>query len=93
MLSIVKTDGVSEKKLIAQLKDRSGEVDRKVTAAVSDIIEQVRINGDKAVAEYTLKFDGKVPECMEISKDEILESLTLCDSDFVKGLKRAAKNI
>ncbi len=93
MLSIVKTDGISEKKLIAQLKDRSGEVDRKVTAAVSDIIEQIRQNGDKAVEEYTRKFDGKVPDCMEISKEEIQDSLTLCNTDFISGLKRAAKNI
>lgn len=93
MLSIVKTDSISEKKLIAQLKDRSGEVDRKVTAAVSDIIEQVRQNGDKAVEEYTRKFDGKVPDCIEISKEEIQDSLALCDTDFISGLKRAAKNI
>ncbi len=93
MLSVVKTDGISEKKLIAQLKDRSGEVDRKVTAAVSEIIEQVKQNGDKAVEEYTQKFDGKVPDCIEISKEEIQDSLTLCDTDFISGLKRAAKNI
>ena len=35
MIQIAKADGVAERKLIEQLKQRSGEIDRTVTAAVS----------------------------------------------------------
>lgn len=58
MIRIAKADGVSERELINQLKARSGEIDRKVTSAVTDILNNVKQNGDDAVREYTLKFDG-----------------------------------
>lgn len=93
MLSIVKTDGTSEKNLIRQLKERSGEVDRKVTAAVNEIIETVRRCGDDAVKEYTVRFDGHAPEKTEISKEEMTAALDICDPDFVASLKAAAANI
>lgn len=93
MLSIVKTNGTDEKKLIRQLKERSGEVDRKVTAAVTEIIETVRSGGDDAVREYTVRFDGSAPEKTEISKEEMNAALSLCDPDFVSALKAAAANI
>lgn len=93
MLSIVKTNGTDEKNLIRQLKERSGEVDRKVTAAVTEIIETVRSGGDDAVREYTVRFDGSAPEKTEISKEEMNAALSLCDPDFVSALKAAAANI
>lgn len=93
MINIVKADGKSEIELINQLKQRSGEVDKKVTAAVSEIIENVKANGDKAVLEYTLKFDGKAPDCFEVSKEEIEKSLELCEPEFVAALYKAAENI
>lgn len=92
-MQIVKTDGVSEKNVIAQLKARSGEVDRKVTAAVTEIIEVVRQKGDSAVRAYTERFDGKAPERVEITKEEIEASIALCEPSFIEALKRAADNI
>ena len=41
MIRIAKADGVSERELINQLKARSGEIDRKVTSAVTDILNNV----------------------------------------------------
>ena len=58
MLPIVTANGVEEQALLTALRSRSGEVDAKVTRTVSEILENVRKNGDKAVEEYTLKFDG-----------------------------------
>ncbi len=71
MIRIAKADGVSERELINQLKARSGEIDRKVTSAVTDILNNVKQNGDDAVREYTLKFDGHMPSKFEISREEI----------------------
>ncbi|MCR4925627.1 MAG: histidinol dehydrogenase [Clostridiales bacterium] len=93
MISVTKTDGVTEKEVIRQLKERSGEVDKKVTATVTEIIENVRKNGDEAAREYTIKFDGKAPEKLEVSKEEIENSLKICDKDFVNALYKAAENI
>lgn len=68
MIPIVKADGTVELEFIRQLKKRSGEVDEKVNQAVAQIIAQVKERGDEAVREYTVKFDGRAPENLEISK-------------------------
>lgn len=93
MIRIAKADGVSERELINQLKARSGEIDRKVTPAVTDILNNVKQNGDDAVREYTLKFDGHMPSKFEISREEIDSSPDKCDRDFILALYKAADNI
>lgn len=93
MIQIAKADGFSERKLIEQLKLRSGEIDRTVTAAVSEILYNVQQYGDTSVREYTMKFDGSVPENPEISKEELDASIEQCDSDFIYALYKAAENI
>lgn len=93
MINTVFADGKSEEILISQLKERSGEVDKAVTAAVSEILENVKKNGDKAVCEYTVKFDGKAPDKAEISKEEIDAAVEQCDKFFLESLKKAALNI
>ena len=93
MIRIAKADGVSERELINQLKARSGEIDRKVTSAVTDILNNVKQNGDDDVREYTLKFDGHMPSKFEISREEIDSSPDKCDRDFILALYKAADNI
>lgn len=93
MIRIAKADGVSERELINQLKARSGEIDRKVTSAVTDILNNVKQNGDDAVREYTLKFDGHMPSKFEISREEIDSPPDKCDRDFILALYKAADNI
>lgn len=93
MIQVVKADGVQERALLSQLKNRSEEVDRKVTVAVTEIIDAVRAKGDEAVREYTLKFDGKCPEQFEISKADMQQALDEADPEFVASLQRAKENI
>lgn len=61
MMPLVKADGKAEFALLDQLTSRSGEVDRKVTAAVSAILDAVRTRGDDALRDYTRQFDGVDP--------------------------------
>ena len=93
MLQPVKASGAFGRELIRQLKERSDENDKKVDAAVAEILEDVKGNGDAAVEKYTLKFDGNVPEHLEISKEEILSLTEQCDLEFLDALRRAAENI
>ena len=69
MIQLVEKDENTTRTYVQQLKQRCDEKDRKVDAIVADILENVRNNGDKAVAEYTLKFDGSIPEQVEITKE------------------------
>ena len=93
MIKIIQSDGKSEKDFLRQLKGRSGEINKQVTAAVSEIIDKVREQGDRAVIDYTVKFDGKAPDCFEVSRDEINNALTEADSAFVEALLNAQANI
>ncbi|MBQ1237174.1 MAG: histidinol dehydrogenase [Oscillospiraceae bacterium] len=93
MLNIIRADGKAEQQALSLLKSRSGEVDRKVTAVVTEIIETVRRDGDKALAMYAEKFDGKAPDKLEISKEEIEAALAAADPKFVRALRNSAENI
>ena len=64
-----------------------------MTSVVKDIIENVRINGDAAVREYTIRFDGQAPDCFEVSQDVLTEAVKTCDPAFVETLRKAAANI
>ncbi len=93
MLPIVMQDGQSEKRLLSALRSRSAEVDKKVTESVTGIIEAVKERGDEAVKEFTLKFDGKLPDALEVPREEINDALTAADPDFVNALLDAMNNI
>lgn len=93
MITTVFADGKAEVDFIAQLKARSENNDKDVTTVVSAIIENVKTNGDKAVMEYTLKFDGSKVEMPEISKEEVERLAQTCDKKIVLALEKAAKNI
>ena len=71
MITTVTADGKKEYDFIALLKQRAQNSDKNVIPTVQEIIDNVRENGDKAVEEYTVKFDGKAPEKTEITSDEI----------------------
>lgn len=86
-MSLVKkiyVNGCDEEKFFKQLEERNGETDKKVTAVVSEIIDDVKKNGDEAVKKYTEKFGGKLPEYYEIPRDLVNDALTEADPDFVK---------
>lgn len=93
MIQLVKAGGSFGRDFIRQLKQRSGEKDKRVDSAVAEILENVRLNGDAAVRDYTMKFDGHVPEKLEISQADMQELSKQCDPDFLSALHRAAENI
>lgn len=93
MIATVTADGQKEYEFIETLKKRAQNSDKNVIPTVSEIIENVSENGDRAVREYTIKFDGKAPEKTEISADEIDKIIKKCDVDFITTVKKAAENI
>ncbi len=96
MIRMITADGKAEKEFIKQVEQRNGETDKKVAQIVSDIIENVRANGDKAVNEYTEKFDGRLPDYYEVPRDVINDALTEMNEkepQFVNALLGAMENI
>lgn len=93
MIKIINGNNETKNEFICRLKQRMQKTNPKIEATVAEIIENVRRNGDKALREYTLKFDGSVPEKTEISKDEMRTYTEKCDAGFIDALQRAAENI
>ena len=93
MIRKIKADGVQEVEFLAKLGERSRNTNKDVTETVSEIINNVMMNGDKAVREYTIKFDGKAPDTFEVPKEELTALTADCDPEFIATLKKAADNI
>ena len=92
-MKITKANGKAEYAVIENLKKRSGETDEKILNIVSNIINEVKENGDDAVREFTVRFDGGVPKKSVIEKDELQEYLDMVDDDFKSAIIKAKDNI
>ena len=93
MIRIAKGDRAYCERFIQSLKDRVRENDRSVEDGVAAILRDVRDNGDRAVRAYSEKFDGWVPDALEISMEEIERIMQDCDPGFLAAMERAAENI
>lgn len=92
-MKITKANGKAEYALIESLKKRAGETDQKIVDIVTSIINGVKENGDDAVREYTVRFDGGVPKKTVIEKDELQAYLSLVDDEFKQAVINAKNNI
>lgn len=82
-----------EKDFLKKLLDRNRlEIDE-VNETVDRIIWDVRQSKDKALKEYTKKFDGVVLENLLISKEEMDEAIKKTSRDLLKDLTKAKENI
>ncbi len=89
MIKIIKmADAKKEDILTRDINTKSGVED-----IVSDIIDNVKNNGDNALREYSLKFDKAVVENLEVTKEEIEEAYASEDKDFISTLEKARDNI
>ncbi len=93
MIKVVQGDRQTCQSFVEDLKSRVGQTSPEIEASVREIIENVRTGGDSAVKEYSRKFDGWTPEKLELSREELEQAVTQCDSEFIAALKRAAENI
>jgi len=64
-----------------------------ITTAVAEIITNVKERGDKALYEYTKKFDGCSPDGFELAKAAMDRAFEKTPPEFISILERAAKNI
>lgn len=92
-MKITKANGKAEYAVMENLKKRIDETDEKIVAIVSNIINEVKENGDDAVREFTVRFDGGVPKKTVIEKDELQEYLNMVNDDFKSAIIKAKNNI
>ena len=88
MIKILKYGEISDSEIFARVQNKTD-----VEKTVSDIIADVKSNGDKAVKEYCLKFDGAKLDTLLVSDEEIQEAVDSVEPEFLRILKDAAQNI
>lgn len=88
--------------MIKIIKDCAGDrqsvfsaVEKKVdvSSVVSQIIQNVKDNGDKALFEYAEKFDKVKLDTLAVKKEEIIAAKSAVEPEFLAVLERAAANI
>lgn len=88
MIRILKYDEVSKDAIFARTEPTANVAD-----IVTDIIRNVRQNGDKALLEYTKKFDKAELTSLQVSEAEFDEAFAMVEPRFLEVLRKAAANI
>ena len=85
----------TQSELLGNLLNRNPGSYAEYENIVNDIIYNVRKNGDKAVFEYTLKFDKSElsASTIRVTEDEIKAAYKELDPKFVEVMKKSAENI
>ena len=88
MIKILKFGEVATEKIFARTENTIN-----VESIVSDIIANVRKNGDKALFEYCEKFDHAKLDALLVTQEEIQEAVASVEPRFLEILQNAAANI
>ena len=85
----------TKKELLGNLLNRNPGSYTEYENTVNEIINDIRNNGDKALFEYTAKFDKCTLDasCIKITDDEIKEAYAALDPEFIEVMKKSAENI
>ena len=88
MIKILKFGEVATEKIFARTENTIN-----IEAIVSEIIANVRKNGDKALFEYCEKFDHAKLDSLLVTQEEIQEAVACVEPRFLEILRKAAANI
>ncbi|PGH04233.1 histidinol dehydrogenase [Blastomyces parvus] len=64
-----------------------------VPSIVKGVIEDIRLNGDNAVRQYSAKFDSWEPAVFKLSEDDIKTAIAKVPEQTIKDIKQAQANV
>jgi len=67
--------------------------DPEIVSTVAEIIQTVQEQGDRALLDYSRKFDGTIPRTFRVPTQEIQSAARVANKDVVKALEKAGQNI
>ena len=88
MIRILKYGEVPNSEIFRRMEPKTD-----VAAAVSEIIAQVRRDGDEALFRLTERYDKVRLTALEVSAEEIDEAVRAADPELLRVLREAAENI
>lgn len=85
----------TKKELLGNLLNRNPGSFAEYETVVNDIIDNVRNNGDKALFEYTSKFDkcDLDKNTVKVTPEEIKAAYSKLNPDLIEVMKKSAENI
>jgi len=94
-MKIVELNEKSRQNVLENLLKRSPAQYEEYSAVVAEILENVRINKDKALFEYTEKFDkvSITKDTIRITQEEIEEAYSQVEPSLIDVIRKAIKNI
>ena len=94
-MRIVKLTEESKKDILKNMLKRSPDNYGTYEATVKEIVENVHQNGDKALFEYTHKFDKADINAsnVKVTDEEIEEAYKEVDAELLEVIRKAIKNI
>jgi histidinol dehydrogenase len=93
MIAWIEADGRREKEFLEEIRRRGNQTRQDASKAVQDILEQVRLRGDAAVRELTLRYDRADLEDFRVSDREWEEGIRQVPAELAEALSQAAENI
>lgn len=94
-MRIIKLEEETKKNILEDLLKRSPASYGEFEKRVSDIVNNVKENGDKAIFEYTEKFDGVKIDAssIKVTEEEIKEAYQQVSDELLEIIRKALKNI
>lgn len=94
-MRIVGLDEESRKEILGQLLKRSPNNYEQYNSTVMEIVERVRIEGDRALFAYTNQFDceGINASNIRVTEEEMEEAYTAVEEKLLETIRRALANI
>jgi histidinol dehydrogenase len=95
MIRLIELKGDKENELFNRLAER-GQVDNtEIIKKVEEIVDSVRLEGDRALLKYTLRFDGVELDAgyLKVSRQEIDNAYNYVDGKLLDVIKKARQNI
>lgn len=91
MINVYNADEITLNEILNRDNDIKFSAD--IEKTVADIIKNVKVNGDKALFDYTEKFDGVKLKSLKVNDEEIQKAYEKADKYFIETLTIAKKNI
>ncbi len=95
LVKIQRADSEDGKRVLSALFRRTVDIPKDIEHAVQDILDKVKSNGDKALCDFTGRFDcpGFEPSMIPVGVQEVEEAFKQVDRSLVLAIEKARSKI